>query len=429
MSYKIFTGLLVGMVFLMVQDALAQNLPISRQANLVERVSSAEVMIEATGIYNSSESRSRRIDRDINENGVTEATKDAKKAAIWFLLNGSTDPMLNTQEARNNFRPHESYFYDLNNIQRWVTWEQSGLVNRMRTSDGQGLQITKRFRFNTDMIRSDLERFNIISSRVELSEAIGRPFIMVLPQAPSGKNPVDILRDDTQSRHAASVVESFLTARQYDVVVPEQQTQLDDMVAALNLVEGQEDDYAYRIAQQIGSDIYITYSGTLEDAGYGTQRMAMQVRAYETTTSRLLGTETGYSQGRRGEQSVSTEEAMNDAIDKVLNRINNYWIEDMSRGVQYKVILNISSDFDRDEVEEIQFAFMDAMESISRSARENVATRQTLDYLIWCDPDEYRNSRTVYRNLTRAFDDMGGIGRIRSVNINRKLLLLEIDRG
>ncbi len=408
-------------------ELFSQDLPISRQANLVERVSSAEVMVEATGIYISSETRSRRIDRDLSDNGVPRATDDAKKAAIWFLLYGSTDPMLNNQQAQNNFRPHESYFFDLNNINQWITWEQSGLQNRSRTSDGNGIQITKRFRINTDMIRSDLERFGIISSRVELSDAIGRPFIMVLPQAPTGQNPVDLLRNETQIRHAASVVESFLTARRYDVVVPEQVTQIDDMIAALNLVEGQEDDYAFRIAQQIGSDIYITFSSTVEDAGYGTQRVAMQVRAYETTTGRLLGTETGYSQGRRGEVSVSIEESMNEAIDNVLNRVNNYWIEDRERGVQYKVVLNIPSSFDRDEVEDIQFAFMDAMEQITQMARENVSTSQTLDYLVWVNPDEHRNSRNFYRELSRAYTENGGIGRLRSVTINRKLLLLEVD--
>lgn len=408
---------------------IARDLPISRQATLVERTSPAEVMIEATGIYRSSETRDRRIERDLNDNGVPMATIDAKKAAVWFLLFGSTDPMLSTTDARNRFRPYESHFFDIDRIEQWISWEQTGLLGRVRTDDGTGLQITKRFRINTEMINNELERFRIIEARSELTEAIGRPFIMVLPQAATNQNPVDLLRNDPHIRHAAAVVESFLTSRLYDVVVPEQVSGLDQMVSALNLVEGQQEDYAYQIAQQIGSDIYITFSGTEEDAGFGTTRTAMLVRAFETTTGRLLGAETGYSQGRRGERSVSTEEAMNDAIDNVLSRINNYWVDDMSRGVQYKVVLNIPDFFSRDDVEDIQFAFMDAVDAITRSSRENIATSQTLDYLIWCDPAEFGNSRNVYRSLVREFNRHGGIGRIRSVTINRKLLVLEVDRG
>lgn len=405
----------------------AQSPPESRQASLVERISSAEVMIEATGIYRSEETRSRRIDNDLNDNGVPRATDDAKKAAIWFLLNGSTDPILHNRDAQNRFRPYESHFYDLNNINQWITWEQSGLVNRVRTADGNGLQITKRFRINTDLLRAELERFGVIDSQQQLAEALGRPFVMVLPQAPTDVNPVDILRNDTQVRHAASVVESYLTARMYDVVVPEQTTDLDQLIAAIGLVEGQQDDYAYQLAQQVGSDIYITFSGTEEDAGYNTRRVAMQVRAYETTTGRLLGTETGYSQGRRGETSVSIEEAMNDAIDKVLSRINNYWIDDMRRGVQYKVVLNIPDVFDRDEIEDIQFAFLDAVEAVSNANRENVATSRTMDFLLWCDPNTHGNSRNVFRDLRTEFNRAGGIGTIRSVTMNRKLLVLELD--
>ncbi|MDG5767136.1 DUF6175 family protein [Balneolales bacterium ANBcel1] len=429
MKKRTIAPFLFLVLFSITAQAVAPDLPVSRQARLVERTSPAEVMIEATGIYRSSESRSRRIERDLNDNGVTMATRDAKKAAVWFLLFGSTDPMLSTDDARNRFRPYESHFFDLDHIEQWIAWEQTGLVERVRTVDGTGLQITKRFRINTEMINSELERFRIIEARSDLTEAIGRPFVMVLPQTASNQSPIELLQSDQYIRHAAAVVESFLTSRLYDVVVPEQVSGLDQMISALNLVEGQQEDYAYQIAQQIGSDIYITFSSTEEDAGFGTTRTSMLVRAFETTTGRLLGTETGYSQGRRGERSVSIEEAMNDAIDKVLSRINNYWVDDMSRGIQYKIVLNIPDFFSRDDIEDIQFAFMDAVDAITRSSRENIATSRTLDYLIWCDPGEYANSRNVYRSLMREFNRYGGIGRIRSVTINRKLLVLEVDRG
>jgi len=323
MKNHISSVLSVGFMLLLMQDAFAQQaLPISRQATMVENTSSADVMIEATGIYNSSETRDRRIDRDLNDNGVIEATKDAKKAAVWFILNGSTDPMLNTPDAQRDFRPHESYFYDLNNINQWITWEQSGLVDRARTSDGAGLQVIKRFRLNTDMIRSELERFHVIRSGVELSDATDLPSIIVRPHAPEGNDPFDLLRDDPHSTYAIMAANYFLDPREdfgtrkYDVI-------------------------STRRAPLSDSDIHIIFSGTLEDAGFGTQRMAVQLRVHVTPTVRLIGTETGYSEGRSGDQFESNDainediteamiqairEAMNDAIDKVLPLIDDYWI-------------------------------------------------------------------------------------------------------
>ena len=163
-----------------------------------------------------------------------------------------------------------------------------------------------------------------------------------------------------------------------------------------------EEDYAYQLALSIGSDIYINFL-VQEDAGYGTKKYALTVRAYETTTARLLGTETGYSQGRKGELMVSVEEAMNDAIDKVLARVTEYWKKDVDKGIQYKLIFNLSTDFDEDEIEEIQFALMDAIEEMSNSSKENIVTNQTVDYLIWCDAEKYNKSSKVYRYVKKYF--------------------------
>ena len=174
------------------------------------------------------------------------------------------------------------------------------------------------------------------------------------------------------------------------------------------------------MALSIGSDIYITYSGAVESAGYGTQKYSMIVRAYETTTARLLGTETGYSQARKGEVMVSIEEAINGAIDNVLSRLKNYWKSDLEKGVQYKLVVNISTDFDEDEAEAISFAFMDAVEEIAKKSKENIATSQTLDYLLWCDPEKYDKSSKVYRFLKKKFknfaEDEGVDAQLRKLN-------------
>jgi len=157
----------------------------------------------------------------------------------------------------------------------------------------------------------------------------------------------------------------------------------------------------------------------------------MIVRAYETTTARLLGTETGYSQARKGEIMVSIEEAMNGAIENVLSRVKNYWKSDLKNGIQYKLVVSISPDFDEDEAESISFAFMDAVEEISNKSKENIATSQTLDYLLWCDPGKYDKSSKVYRYLKKKFgsfvEDEGVTAKLRKINVNRKMILLKVD--
>ena len=117
---------------------------------------------------------------------------------------------------------------------------------------------------------------------------------------------------------------------------------------------------------------------------------------------------------------------MKDAIDRVLGRIVNYWKDDITRGIQYKLVVSIGSGFAEDKIEEIQFTFQDAVQAVAKKSKENIVTKQTLDYLIWCDVTKFDKSSKVYREVKKIFDK-SNLGALRQVNINRKVILLKID--
>ena len=420
MIYKI-------LVLILFSYSIFSQSPIAKQASLVETVSSSEVLIEATGIYNGAGKRDRHKKKDAKKNGLVRALEDAKRTAIYFLLFGGTDPLLKDREEQKNFQTHESYFYNIKNISNYVTYEDSKLIKKVNIDGGKGLKIVKRYKINKEILRSDLEFKNVIKARSDLVSQLGNPFILVLPSVKKGESPINILLNNSTYKHAASVIESYLTSRQYDVVVPEQMEALETLNTAQLELGDREDDYAYQLALSIGSDIYIEFSGIEEKAGYGTNKYAASVRAYETTTSRLLGTETGYSQARKGELMLCVEEAMNDAVDKVLSKITSYWKKDLSQGIQYKLVFNMASDFGEDQIEEIQFVLIDMIENMTNKSKENILTSQTLDYNIWCDPTEYNKSSKVYRRLKKSFKSEDTEGTLRKINVNRKMILLKVD--
>ena len=53
--------------------SLFSGLPVSKEATLIERVSSSESMVEATGKYISKEKKERKAKKDVDENGVSRA--------------------------------------------------------------------------------------------------------------------------------------------------------------------------------------------------------------------------------------------------------------------------------------------------------------------------------------------------------------------
>jgi hypothetical protein len=241
---------------------------------------------------------------------------------------------------------------------------------------------------------------------------------MVIPETPKGQTPLQVFDSNPLARHAAAVIESYLTARTYEVQVPRAAEQLNDMSKMQAEVKGAEEDIAYQIALALGSDVYIVFNGSVTNG-----KASVQVKAYETTTARLLGTETGYSATRAGaSMEPLVEEAINDAIDKVLSRVTAYWTKDLTDGIQYKLIFNITGSFG--EVQEVQDAISDIIDEAFAKSKENVATDKTMDYLVWAKKDEFSKARNVMRHIQKK---MKGVAKVSQIVLNKKLIIVGVS--
>ena len=404
----------------------ASNIPESREGSIISATSSTEVIIESTGIYYSKKRFGKK--KDIRKYGIDHASKDARKAAIYTILFSGTDPILSTDTEKQAFSSIEESFFDSDNIKTFITYEEARPRKKVTLKNGKGIKIIKQFKVNREVLIAELEKKTVLVPRKEIEELLGNPSIMVIPQAPKGITPIDFLATDQVAKTAAAVIQSFLTARQYEVTLPDQQAVINDLTSSQLNVADREDDTAYQLALSIGSDIYIDYSVSHSKAAYDTDKYTVTVRAFETTTGRLLGSETGHGQARKDEKFVSIEEAMLEAISNVLSRITTYWKADLERGIQYKVITSIDVDsFSETQLENLQDVYFDSIEEIANKTKEIIVTAQTIDYIIWCDPKKYDKPRDVWRALRKQFNTEFPQARITSINQNRKLLLLKIS--
>jgi len=390
------------------------NLPTSHEATLLEVYSSAELMITASGI------------------GVDEeaAVLDARRSAVHFVLAGGTDHLLQTLKEREKFKLIEQEFFERKNITRFISWEGEEYLRRIRLTTGK-LKIEKEFRVNKELMKQQLISQGILPTEPALAESLGLPFIMVLPKTMGDESPIELLKQDRNLEKAAQVIESFLTARRYDVLVPEQKVKMDDMVALTQSLKGVKQDDPYLIALLVGSDIYITYTLDIEHRYVGSsevKKALVGVRAFETTTSRLLGTETGYSSERLTSDAVIIEEAISDAVDNVLSRITAYWKDDLARGIQLKIIMNIGRGFSEQERYLVTSQTVEILKGLSNRLKENILGERTLDFLVWVDPNEAMSASEFFRSLRREYSLRLRTYKLKDLLINRKLLLLEIEK-
>ncbi len=395
------------------------TLPVAKQASLVESVSPAEVMVRASGkgIHPGKQKR------------LGLAVEDARRTAVWFVLHAPVDPLLQTEAEERKFAMIEASFYNTENLSKYITWEseiQGVVLNVMEEGRSIGKQVTKTFKVNKELIKEDLSALGIVTATSELSEELGTPILMVLPDMPKGASPFAGL-NRPRFKTAALAAESYLTALRYDVIVPEAAAALDDQVIGQQMIAGLDDDPSYCLALAMGSDIYMTCFADVEKGQYGTRKASVGMRAYETTTARLLGSETGFSRARPAAEAVVIEEAARDAVDKVLSRITAYWKEDIERGVQYKVVASIAGTLESERVEAIQFAFSDILGNACEKKKELILSPSTMDFLVWVDPGEFESASDLYRHIKQKLTAAAPGISVSKLSLNRKLLVLEIS--
>jgi len=399
-------------------DQTDGNLPVSRNARLKESVSANEVDVYAVGIAGGP-----------NKYRQTAAIVDAKKSAVYFVLFDGSDPILRSESEKLRFKQFEQNFFEFENIKKFISYENPEFIERVAIDKKTRLRIEKIVRVNVGRLKEDLSMLGVIETTQSIVNDIGRPNIMVLPEAPTGGNPLAMLANDPAVAQAAASIESYLTSRRYDAVVPQQNAVIGDMATQMAKLEGIAEDPQYKLALTLGSDVYISFKIDVTNrmvGGTNVGKATALVRAFETSTARLLGTETGYSQERPEPQGVLVEEAVKDAIDKVLSRIDGYWKDDRARGLQYRLVVKVSGNYDQEARNSFTNLIADYLDNNCTQTKENVLTASTLDFLVWVKPEQFDKSRKLADALANSFNGSFKVGQLHQVAINRKLILMEL---
>ncbi|MDX2130017.1 MAG: DUF6175 family protein [Chloroherpetonaceae bacterium] len=389
------------------------QMPRSTEAVFVEVYDAANVTIRAKG-----------IGKDVDE-----ATADAQKCAVYFMLFKATDRILQTAAEEDAFKGVQDQFFGTEalNASNAIAWTGEEILSRVKMSNGN-IRIERLVRINTENLKKFLASLGAVASQSDLTDSQSNPFIMVLPSVAKGESPIDAMAKNPQLKTAATVIESFLTNRRYQVRVPEQQDAVSDLARAVGSVKGVGEDITYQLVLSIGADIYITYSVTVEQGKLG-KKAAVTCKAYETTTALLLGSETGYSPERPSVTDAAViEEAMNDAVGKVLSRVSGYWKEDLDRGRHFKLIFKITGKFN--DTFALADAVEEALKGITTQAKQIAATEQTIDFAIRQNNVQTANEffKELEKKLKTDKTFQGNGAKLRRLQVKDKLILMAIEK-
>ena len=247
-------------------------------------------------------------------------------------------------------------------------------------------------------------------------QPISQPTIMVMP----AKN----IDQDESSMSVAMIeaINGYLTQKRYEVKSLEGETQLDNIIKMQNDIANTEDDMSYLASLALGADVYIKCSGSVQ-----TSNVVVEVSAYETSTARLLGSQTAEvkNNGHTNETNLraNMQSAARKAMPNLEKKILAYWKMDLAKGSQYKVVMNLKSDFTDSQIEELQDNIVKDLKNTFNSITVNVMTNKTIDLIVYADPARFSDSQEVYseiRQLLKAFAET------KKINITKKLILMDV---
>lgn len=247
-----------------------------------------------------------------------------------------------------------------------------------------------------------------------------KPTIMVMPAIGSkGAPSIEVIRKNPLAKTAMEVINAYMTERGYNVSGFETQSQIDEAVQLQSDIAGNDEDLAYVAGLAVGADISLTFAGSIHE---GT--IVIDLNATDASTAKLIASES-VSQPDNGEgQRVLVQNAVRNAIVKLESKVREQLAADQEKGVQYKVVCRLTGDFTDEQAEEISNLISSKIRKKFNKMQVNSMTRNTIDLLLFADPDVHEDSQMVYAEFYEA---LSGLAKVRRQNITKKLLVLEIQ--
>lgn len=269
-----------------------------------------------------------------------------------------------------------------------------------------------------DVRKGDLDRKSQLPD-----QNISTPTIMVMPsKSKSGRSEMDVVSDNPMSKAMMEAINGYLTQKHYEVKSLEGQTELDDIIKMQNDIANTDDDMSYLASLALGADVFVKFSGSAQ-----TDNVVAEVSAYESSTGRLLGSQTAEvkNNGHVSQTNIraNVQSAARKAMPGLEQKILAYWKMDLAKGMQYKVVMNLKGDYTDSQIEDMQDIVVKKLKGSFNSVTVNVMTEKTIDLVVYADPSKYGDSQEVYSQIRTLLKTDA---ETKKINITKKLILMDL---
>lgn len=306
----------------------------------------------------------------------------------------------------------------------------SGTANSQKESNKETRQKAKaaynelEYGSQKSVIKNKSVSQNTVAKNLTSSDNSIKPVIMVMP-ASSGKDfsVQEVIASNPNARATMEGVMDYLTKRGYEVKSLEGSADLNSLIQMQNDIVGTEDDQSYLASLALDADLYIKFSGFLNNDG----QVFVELSAYESSTARQLGSHSSSvnSHGRTSplDMKANLKTAANKAMSGLEGRLLSYWQDDLKTGVQYKVIMNIKGAYGDSQLEDLQENVVSNLKASFNKVKVNAMTAQTIDIVVYADPEKIDDAQSTYSEIRKL---LKSLAETKKISISKKLIIMDI---
>ena len=256
----------------------------------------------------------------------------------------------------------------------------------------------------------------------EVLQDYTQPMIVVTPAMSSNGDAQEVVADNN-THSVQEAIQGYLTKKNYEVKSVEGQETLNEILQMQNDIANTEDDLSYLAGIALDADIYIKFKQEVTN-----DEVAVELSAYEASTARLLGSQASTVRNNGHTSKINIASNLGAAVRKAMPgleaKILSYWKSDLSKGNQYKVVINIKGEYSDSQTEDLHDAIMKGLKSNFNSVKVNVMTAKTLDFVIYASAVKYKDTQEVYSKIRQILKPLADT---KKNNITRKLILMELN--
>ncbi len=317
--------------------------------------------------------------------------RNARDMALRNAVEQVVNDLLRDAVEREAFANVQGDFYQ--DVNRYI----QDYSFKKKNDDNKRMNVVLSVVVNKDLIQQTLVQLGVIQAAKEARRELDR--FTIMPYLDEANSSPEALKYKELFYTRVRVFfedQGIPTVGQEEVAAAESDEEYLAKVKG-SVGEAGDEDPALMVARNTPADILVKITATIETGSYGgavTKKVILTIGAYTVMTGEFIGSGDGFSEplalsSESASVAAGIDQAMNNAMSRVMDRISSFWRDFVKEGRPIKLIF---TDFDFGDIRWVR----DALKTLVNDQKRLKAAGNVSEFMVWYDGSAEDLMYTLY---------------------------------